>query len=230
MAQSSQPVTNNDTIIVIDESNPITQRATYSRLMHEMQFRATKNALMNYHEAEQLESKRHAFKIIMNTFTVVAASGLFTGIVKKGKVLANKAGLAGVVGLPICSIGQVFDKSSSELLPNYGQHAKKHIQAAAGWVGVAETARAERLRIDVDPKRRVEEIAAVYSGLVDKKAKVASEVLISQKTHQYFSAHPEIVLDTVKRRGDAYKQFVELEMAHLPLSTGKQETATLFYF
>ncbi|GFR58874.1 hypothetical protein ElyMa_001780500 [Elysia marginata] len=197
-------------------SKPKTPRSTYRRLFHEMQFRATKNALMNYYEAGEMATKGKTFKLLANVLTGVTASGLLAGVVKNGKVLTNKAGLAGVIGLPICSVVKFFEQSTSELLPNYTQTAKKHISAAAGWVSLAETARAERMRIDVEPTRDVKEIAAAYNKLVEIKAKVAAEVLIPQDTHHYFSEHPEMVLEAVKRRGDAYKQFVQLEVAHLP--------------
>ena len=155
---------------------PKTQRSTYRRLFHELQFRATKNALMNYYEAGEMAAKGKTFKIVTNILTAATASGLLAGVAKNGKVLTNKAGLAGMIGLPICSVVKFFEQSTSELLPNYSQTAKKHINAAAGWASLAETARAERMRIEIDLKRDVKDIAAVYNSLIERKAKVASEV------------------------------------------------------
>ncbi|RUS89831.1 hypothetical protein EGW08_002361 [Elysia chlorotica] len=213
---------------------PNTQRSTYRRLFHEMQFRATKNALMNYYEAGEMTAKGKTFKIVTNILTGATASGLLAGVAQNGKVLSNKAGLAGMIGLPICSVVKFFEQSTSELLPNYSQTAKKHISAAAGWSSLAETARAERMRIDVDPKRDVKDIAAVYNTLVERKTKVASEVLIPQETHRYFREHPELVVEAVKRRGDAYKQFVEMELACLPSAApaedDEEEPAKIIYF
>lgn len=215
-----------------EDAKPKTLRSTYRRLFHEMQFRATKNAMMNYYEAGEMAAKGKTFKIVTNILTAATASGLLAGVVKNGKLLTNKAGLAGAIGLPICSVVKFFEQSTSELLPNYNQSAKKHIIAAAGWASLAETARAERLRMDVDSKRDVNEIATAYNNLVERKAEIASQVLIAQETHHYFSEHPEMVLEAVKRRGDAYKQFVQLQMTHLPSSPDDDDdnTENIIYF
>ncbi|BFZ21489.1 hypothetical protein BsWGS_24528 [Bradybaena similaris] len=186
-------------------------RAAYYSLFHEMQFRCTKNALMNYHQAEIFQDKGDTWKMVTSVFTAISASGVLAGIIQKGQVLATRLGVAGLVGLPICGVMQLVGNSTSEFVPSYLERARKHASAAAGWMQIADTAKTMPVRMKMDPNYDLEKVEKLYDEILQRKEAVSKEVLIPKDTHSNFHSKTETVYLAMAKRNNMYQEFLELE-------------------
>ncbi|XP_012938241.1 uncharacterized protein LOC106011814 [Aplysia californica] len=187
-------------------------RSAYVTLFREMQFRSTKNALMNYYQAEALDQQGRQIKILANVLTGLSTSGILASAVQKGKMLASKVGLCGLVSLPICAAVQVFTSSTSEFLPSHQERAKKHVSAAAAWNRISERSRAARLRILADPKCNMEKYVSLHEELLLEKENVSKTVVIPKEIHYEFNADIDKVYTTIRRRKEVFKQFQKFQL------------------
>lgn len=204
-------------------------REAYFSLFHEIQFRCTKNAMMNYNQAEILQTKGDMWRWVTSICTVVSASGVFGSLLQKGEVLANRFGLAGLVGLPICGALQCFGNSTSELIPSFHERAKKHASAAAGWMQIAEIARTMQIQMKFDPTYDLETIKQQYDELSKRKEVISKEILIPRDSHKQFGQDPEKVYLAIARRKSMYQEFLEQESKHNN-SSANIKTAEDIYF
>ncbi|BFZ21485.1 hypothetical protein BsWGS_24524 [Bradybaena similaris] len=176
-----------------------------------MQFRCTKNTLMNYHQAEIFQDKGDTWKMVTSVFTAISASGVLAGIIQKGQVLATRLGVAGLVGLPICGVMQLVGNSTSEFVPSYLERARKHASAAAGWMQIADTAKTMQVRMKMDPNYDLEKVEKLYDEILQRKEAVSKEVLIPKDTHSNFHSKTETVYLAMAKRNNMYQEFLELE-------------------
>lgn len=204
-------------------------REEYFSLFHEMQFRCTKNAMMNYHQAETYEAKGDIWSRVTSVCTAASASSVFASLLQKGQVLASRLGLAGLVGLPICGIFQFLGSSTSEFIPSYYERARKHTSAAAGWMQIAETARAMQLQMKLNPEYDLKEIARKYEELTEKKELVSKEVLIPRNTHKQFAESSETVFLALARRRSIYQEFLDLEAKQTTPATNIRSAEDIYF-
>uniref|UniRef100_A0A0B6YRF7 SMODS and SLOG-associating 2TM effector domain-containing protein n=1 Tax=Arion vulgaris TaxID=1028688 RepID=A0A0B6YRF7_9EUPU len=186
-------------------------RASYYSLFHEMQFRCTKNALMNYHQAEVYEQKGDIYKRVTTVFTAASATGVLASIVQKGQMLASKMGVAGLIVLPICGAMQLVGSSTSEFVPSYYERARRHTCAAAGWMQVAETARTMQLWMKIDSTYDLQKVSIEYEQMLNRKESISKEVRIPRDTHKQFHGNTETVYLAMAKRHNTYMEFLNLE-------------------
>ncbi|CAG5119083.1 unnamed protein product [Candidula unifasciata] len=186
-------------------------RTAYYHLFHEMQFRCTKNALMNYQQAEIYQDKGDTWKAVTSFFTAASASGILASIIQKGQILANKVGVAGLLGLPVFGAMQLLGSSTSEFVPSYLERARKHAIAAAGWMQIADTAKAMQVRLKIDPNYDLEKVSKQYDEMLQRKEMVSKEVLIPRETHSNFHSDTEKVYLAMTKRNNIYQEFLKLE-------------------
>jgi len=200
-------------------------RSMYSTLFHEMQFRASKNALMNYYQAGVLDEQGQRMKQSARILCAVSSAGLLAGLVQKGKVLADRFGVAGLAGMPIAGAVEIFSNTSSDFLPSHAERAKKHIQAAAKWNRIAEKSKVARLRILNDPAFTIGTVTTLHEQLLDQREAVAASVVIPRHVHRQFEDDEENVFASIKKRELAFNQFKKF---HLDGKDEDEEEATYY--
>jgi len=186
-------------------------RKTYIKLFKELQFRATKNAFMNYYQAEQLDNKSQKVSILAKVIGGASTTGILGAIATKGKVLANRFGIAGVAGLPLFGMVELFQGCSNDFFPSLQERAKRHIQAAATWKRIANRSKVARLRINQDPTFTVEKCVEFHEELLRQKEQVSMSVVIPREIHEYFDQDVEKLFTSMKRRKDAFEQYEKFQ-------------------
>jgi len=187
-------------------------RKTYATLFHELQFRSSRNALMNYYQAGVLDEQEQQTKGVVRVVGAASTAGVLAGVVQKGKMLANRCGVAGLAGLPVCAAVEIFSNCSSEVLPSHAERAKKHVHAAAKWNKISERSRVARLRILNDPHYSMDTYVGLHEALLGEREEVARIVVIPRATHQKFEEDSENVFATIKRRQLAFNRFKKFEV------------------
>jgi len=187
-------------------------RRTYASLFHELQFRASTNALMNYYQAGVLDEQGRKTKGLVRVVGAISTAGVLAAVVQKGKMLANRFGVAGLAGLPVCAAVEIFTSCSSDVLPSHAERAKKHVQAAAKWNKISERSRIARLRILNDPNYPLDTYVGLHEDLLGEREAVARSVVIPRATHQKFEEDSENVFASIKRRKLAFSQFKKFQL------------------
>ena len=187
-------------------------RNTYIKLFKELQFRATKNAFMNYYQAEVLDDQSQRVSLLAKVVGGVSTTGVLGALVSKGKVLANRFGIAGLAGLPLCGMVEIFQGCSSDFLPSLQERAKRHVHAAATWKRIANRSNVAMLRINQDPTFTVDKYVEFHEELLRQKEEVSKSVVIPREVHQHFDNDVNNLFTSIKRHKDAFQQYEKFQL------------------
>jgi len=179
----------------------------YVNLFHELQFRASKNALMNYYQAEVLDEKGYYMKTAGGVMCAASSCGILAGIVQKGKMIASRFGVAGLVGIPISAAVELYTNSASDFLPSHQERAKKHVKAAAAWNRISDRSKTARLRLLQDKQFTQDKYVALHEELLQDKESVQRSVVLPRDLHRKFNEDDANVFDAIKRRKETFKRF-----------------------
>ena len=158
-----------------------------------------------------------------------SSAGILASIVQKGKMLASRFGMAGVVGMPVCAAMELFSNCSSDFLPSHQEHAKKHTQAAAAWNRISDRSRAARLRLQQDKMFSPELFIPLHDELIADKEKVQKSVVLPRELHRQFNADAESVFASIKRRKETFKKFKEYHYNEKDFDEDDEEDDSAYY-
>ncbi|XP_076448535.1 uncharacterized protein LOC143285185 [Babylonia areolata] len=189
-------------------------RRDFDKLFADMEFRARRAALMNYHEAEKCEKWSDYLQNISTVVGALGVSGIGASVVKTSRVAASSAGVAGVLALPLSGVLQFFASGSSTLAPTTGEKARLHTKAGAGWQRIARETRSYRVQLKYlsDREVRSELLHVWYQRVVEASEAVSMIMPIKPDTYLKFD-HPEIVRDRLNKREGLVRKYIEMEEA-----------------
>lgn len=86
-------------------------------------------------------------QMISTVIGALGVSGIGASVVQTSKVGASKAGVAGLLALPVCGFLQFLTHGSSSIAPTLAQKAELHVKASAGWQRIGRLTHAYRTQI-----------------------------------------------------------------------------------
>ncbi|PVD25145.1 hypothetical protein C0Q70_15643 [Pomacea canaliculata] len=151
--------------------------------------------------------------MISTVIGALGVSGIGASVVQTSKIGASKAGVAGLLALPVCGFLQFLTHGSSSIAPTLAQKAELHVKASAGWQRIGRLTHAYRTQIrhmppgsDADPIL----IPSLYRELVEACEEVSKITTVRSDTCDYFSK-ADNVYTVLNTRKSTMKRFEELE-------------------
>lgn len=187
-------------------------RRDFDKLFADMEFRAKRAALMNYHEAEKCDKRADYLQTVSSIVGALGVSGIGASVIRTKKVTANSAGMAGVLALPLSGILQFLANGTSSLAPTTGEKARLHVKAGAGWQRIARETRAYRVQLKYLTAEEVRSpvLSAWYREVVEASEAVSKILPIKPDTYLKFD-HPETVRDRLSKREILLRKYMDME-------------------